>query len=332
MVNVIAYCLFWDDTVHPNKFINRYIAGVFEIIRTRNLYFTDWHIHITYDITLYLNPTIGKFFQLIQHYADYPDNRLSVQQNRKDTNQAIYVKAGHRFLPITKDNKCNMKINYQDIEYILFRDIDSPLTQKDRQFVDEWINSDTHAIMSYHCVAINYSELESKGITHIFSSGEEYHDNNDQLIQEQKKNHMTYAAGGVSINVKLLSKLVTLPLPSYFEFTNQHLDHYRKSFKNKLSDFELRIAIFFDEYYLAKHLNINEQDILKVPMTIAKCGNWSGQWYDVDTLLKIEWPLAQYMPLLDYVNSQKKEQLQNIQHTINTMNPGCALCLHGIRE
>lgn len=330
MVKVIAYCLFWHPLTHPNGFINRYMAGLFEIIRTRDLYFPDWHIHITYDTTLFLNKEISNLFQAIQHYADHPSNNLSLQQNRQHISQRMYVKAGHRFLPITNDNnKAGMKINYQDIEYILFRDIDSPLPQKDREFVDNWITSNTHAVMAYHCVGINLSELENKGINHIFASGEEYHDKNKPLLQEQEKNYMKYAAGGVSINIQLLSKLITLPLPSYLEFTSQHLDNYKSLFKNKLSDSELDICIFFDEYYLAQNLNINQKDILKIPMTIARSGEWSSKWYDVDTLLKTDWEVARETPLIDYVNLKNSAQIKTIQQTIDhLMKCTCLSCLH----
>jgi len=80
---VIAYCLFYDNKIyaccgneHEEAFIERYMTGLFEAVRTRDLYFPDWHIHITYDKTVFLNKEISRFFSIFKHLLMIIRNKI----------------------------------------------------------------------------------------------------------------------------------------------------------------------------------------------------------------------------------------------------------------
>jgi hypothetical protein len=303
MVKVIAYCLFYDVRTHPVDFIDRYMTGLFETIRTRDLYFYDWNIHITYDKTLLELREISELFNIVKILANDPSNQITLKQNTNHLDQPIYVKAGHRFLPITTTNNIELTINDEPIEYILFRDIDSPLTQKDKEYVEKWTHANNQAIMSYSYVDLCKTELEKRNLSHIFRKRAE-NSSDEALIEEFNKNKIQYLAGGLSINIQLLSKLITLPLPSYFNFTKSNLDNYKNMFKNKLSDFHLELGVNFDEYYLANNLKmIDDKNILKIPMMIVRDG---GKWYDLDTIgsctgIDNWYDEIRHRPLLDFI-------------------------------
>jgi len=89
-----------------------------------------------------------------------------MKQNRIHVdNKAMYVKAGHRFLPLVNNDN-------NDISYILFRDIDSPLTHRDSELVNEWIKKDTHTVMAYSCVQLSKELLEQHSIVDMCASSE----------------------------------------------------------------------------------------------------------------------------------------------------------------
>jgi len=158
-LNVISYSLFLQGNISS---FSKYIVGVRECIKTRDLYFSKYHIYIFYDDSLEKNKRYG--LPLLYIIKSLVCKNIRCFKVKGLENHPTYVRAGYRFLALKKT----------DVNIVLFRDIDSPLTRLDRNYVDNWITISRESVMTYRSIVCT----------------------DDSIVQ--------YSGGGTSINKSLL--------------------------------------------------------------------------------------------------------------------------------
>jgi len=201
--NVIAYTLFGRFArVQKQSYVKTlclinpvYLSGLLHTLETRDLCFPGWQIQIYHDGILPIS--VLKVIRKASHVS------LHLVEGLRD--YPTYVKAGYRFMSLKYNSP-------DDTDIILFRDIDSPLTQLDATLVEDWRCSTTEnsALLSY--TASNSSNLSP------------------------------FAAGGTGIKLSFLSKT---NIVFYDEYVPEYYLDLKRTYFSTSNTCRL-----FDEVYL----------------------------------------------------------------------------------
>lgn len=279
-MKVIAYSLFLNGNISS---FGKYIIGVFETVESRNKYFPDWTIAIYYDNSVEKNTEYGN--KLLQFLKTQKNIELYLVKGLEL--YPVYVRAGYRFSAM--ENSKNT--------IVLFRDLDSPLTESDSKITQEWILSGVPILQYYsvdHISNKNLSEQVYKNLTKYCDF---------QAVQDGDSciTSTTFAGGGTGINMlSIATNKITIK--HYISFAKEKMYEFNQLY------FSDKLARGFDEWYLFNCFN-NIQSFL-IPIVLIKYGVLSGQWYKFDDLVSvvsskfISQLQSNYIPLLSFVKGK----------------------------
>ena len=248
----------------------KYIVGFKKLIETRDKYFP------TYSIWLYIDETVPLDHEtrVLAHatpnvevkYFSFP-------------NQPVHVKCGARLL-VLHDNT---------VEVALIRDLDAPLTALDAEYVTDFEQDNSVAILRYHEAFFTKKHLTKLGIhknifrtfDDVFPSTsdsddewENFYKNKTESDSEAYEQDDNCHGGGIS--VKLQTGLFQpLSLPKYADFIKQNPEWLGENEEKR----------GFDEHYITKHL-IRKAPTTNVSVVMFISGNQRlkitkqrmGQW------------------------------------------------------
>ena len=125
MVNVISFCVYGERT--------KYLIGMKENIKFGQKYFKGWKIRVHYNNTVpeeYINEYIKMGAECIKCY--------NIGNDEMNWEGMVW-----RLLPLDDKN----------VDFWISRDADSRLDDRDKNLVEEWMNSNKtlHCIRDHHC-------------------------------------------------------------------------------------------------------------------------------------------------------------------------------------
>jgi hypothetical protein len=297
--NVISYSLFLSGNV---SMFGKYIAGLFQNWECRDKYFPGWTIVIYYDQSVCENASYGvRLLKMLQQQSIVELHLVKGLEN-----QPVYVRAAYRFLA------------GDDVEHnaiVLFRDLDSPLTQLDAMYVAEWINANHEPVLQYYAPdQFNYHGFASEMLHVKTKQWEKYFTFPPQSTETTITKANSFAAGGTALNLKLLLKDTAYNPCDYTSFVNSKLDGYIQEFKGGN-------ARGFDEVYLSHCLG--KVSAYTVPMVLIDFGDLRGRWYVLHDLILAPANqaftatiLSHCRPLLDFVQGKyyTSKRISNLLH------------------
>jgi len=255
MKKVISFCLYGNKPI--------YIVGMSENLLLANTIFHDWEVRI------YYNKSVHKHY--IDELKDQGANTIFCE-NIDEDNLFNWEGMFWRMFPF----------NENDVDIWISRDADSRLSTREKNLIDEWINSNKtlHTIRDHKC---HFNNIMGGmfGINNKLYRKKYESINIKQFIKDNQEKYKdkTYNIDQLFLNDKIWNIL-----------KNDHLAHISNGGKRT---FESDIEIKSDPYYIGKKYNnitfpknfINKSDKMK-GIYWKKSYSPRIYWSDTSTVIK----------------------------------------------